>query len=175
MRKLIWISALVVLAALVAYKLVASEKEEPAKVAPSHRSSAGGQAMAPAAPVASGSAPATPEDEGSGPVPSCADAIAKGLSGLAAGPEAAGIKDKLQEVYLRRCTEDKWPASVLRCYAGAVGIYAMGLCRGKLPPEQGAKLQADHRAVMAGGPGMTPPANGGGPVPVGGPPAPPSK
>ena len=65
--------------------------------------------------------------------------------------EASGIKEKLQAVYTRRCTEDKWPADVLRCYAGAVGMSAMKLCRGKLPAEQGTKLQAEIMGVMAGG------------------------
>lgn len=163
MKKLIWITVVVA--------LVACKKED----APKGAARSGGDPAAPAAP-AGGAAPAAPAEESTGPVPTCAEAIAKGIAGFGSGAEASGIKEKLQAVYTKRCTEDKWPADVLRCYAGAVGMSAMKLCRGKLPAEQGTKLQAEIMGVMAGGAGQTPPAGHGGPVPVGGPPAaPPAK
>jgi len=80
----------------------------------------------------------------------CSAAIAKGLEGLGARGEAGGVKEKLQGIYTKRCTEDRWPADVLACFESAVGMAAMKACRGKLPPEQSAKLQADIMAVMAG-------------------------
>lgn len=171
MRQLIWIGAVVALAAC--------KVDEPAKQA---AATPGGGAR-PAAPVvAAGSAIAAPtpgsatpaaaeEDEGTGPVPSCADAIAKGLAGFAPGPEAGGLKERFQATFTRRCTEDHWPAKVLRCYAGATSRTGMELCRGRMPPDLRAKLQAEIVGVMSGGASVTPPP---GPVPVGGPPAPPA-
>ena|SRR5689334_13634056 len=172
MQQLIWLTVVVA--------LVACKDEEPAKKPAVASSNSGARPAAPpaassAAPAPAGAAPApaSEEEEGSGPVPSCADAIGKSIASFTPGPEAAGIKDRMKAAYIRRCAEDRWPASVLRCYASASGLTGMQLCRGKLPPEQRAKLQTDIMGVMSGGAGSTPaPA---GPVPVGGPPAPPAK
>jgi hypothetical protein len=49
---------------------------------------------------------------------------------------------------------------------------AMKLCRGKLPRDQSARLQAEIMRVMNVGLDKTPPS---GPVPVGGPPTTPLK
>jgi hypothetical protein len=104
-------------------------------------------------------------------VPSCAEALAKSLENLASAdsPDAAELQSKLHAIYLRHCNEDKWPIAVLRCYASTTGMSAMKLCRGKLPPDQIAKLQAEVMGVMSGG--AQPAARSSGPVPVGGPPA----
>lgn len=80
----------------------------------------------------------------------CSAAIAKGLGGLGASGAAGGVKEKLQGIYTKHCTENKWPTGVLACFESAVGMAAMKACRGMLPPEQSAKLQADIRTVMAG-------------------------
>jgi len=171
MQQLIWLTVVVA--------LVACKDEEPAKKPAATSSNSGARPAAPPAassepPAPAGAAPApASEEEGSGPVPSCADAIGKSIASFTPGPEAAGIKDRMKAAYIRRCAEDRWPASVLRCYASASGLTGMQLCRGKLPPEQRAKLQTDIMGVMSGGAGGTPaPA---GPVPVGGPPAAPAK
>ena len=87
---------------------------------------------------------------GGGGAPTCADAVAKGIAGFGAGMEANGVKEKLQAIYTKHCTENKWPVEVLQCFESAVGMAAMKACRGKLPPDQGAKLQAEIMGVMAG-------------------------
>ena len=175
MRKFFWLG---VVAALVACKV-----DEPAKKAAARTSGGSGGSAAPAATEGSAApapAPAGGEEEDTRPVPSCAEAIGKGLESFAAGsdavPEAGELKSRMQAIYIRRCTEDQWPVAVLRCYAGTQGMSAMKLCRGRLPPEKAKKLQADIMSVMAGGTGgtMPPASTGGGPVPVGGPPAAPT-
>jgi hypothetical protein len=97
----------------------------------------------------------------------CSAAIAKGLEGLGARGEATGVKEKLQGIYTKRCTEDKWSADVLACFESAAGMAAMKACRGKLPPEQSAKLQSDIMTVMAGAGAMmggAPMGHPGGPM-----------
>jgi len=169
MKLLSWIAVVIA--------LVACKVDEPAKKA---ETSSGGRAR-PAAPAAAeGSATAgsaTPdaaveEEEDSRPLPSCEEAIANGLDSFEPGPESAGFKEALQAVYTRRCIEDKWPVAVLRCHAGATSMSAMKLCRGRLPREQSAKLQAEIMRVMNVGLDKTPPS---GPAPVGGPPTTPLK
>jgi hypothetical protein len=160
--------------------LVACKVDEPAKKAAEGSSGGGGRPAAPAvaegsATAAAGSATpdaATGEDEDSRPLPSCEDAIANGMDSFEAGPESAGFKEALQAVYTRRCLEDRWPAAVLRCHGSATSMTAMKLCRGKLPRDQSAKLQAEIMRVMNVGLDKTPPS---GPVPVGGPPTTPLK
>jgi hypothetical protein len=90
---------------------------------------------------------------GGGDAAACADAIAKGVSSLSGGPEAAGVKDKLQAIYSKHCTENKWSDEVLRCFETASGMTGLRTCRGKLPPDQASKLQAEIMGAMTGGMG----------------------
>jgi len=164
MKKLIWLSVVVA--------FPACKKEEPAKK-PAAASSAAREAPATPALPAGGEGSAAPpaEEQDTRPVPTCADALAHGLEDLDTGSASAGLQEKLQAIYLRRCNEDRWPVPVLRCYAAAAGMSAMQLCRKKMPPEQKSRLEKELMNVMAGGATRTPPAHGTGPVPVGGPPA----
>ncbi len=69
----------------------------------------------------------------------------------------AAMKDRadaLKKVMVNRCTEDKWPAEVTDCYSKASSRPDIMACRGKLPPEQSQKLQAEEMQVMMGGGGM---------------------
>jgi hypothetical protein len=86
---------------------------------------------------------------GGGDPAACAAAISKGIAGLGAGPEASVVKDKLQSIYVKHCTENKWSAEVLQCFETASGMGSMKACRAKLPPEQSAKLQAEIVSTMA--------------------------
>ncbi len=110
---------------------------------------------------------------GGGEVPTCAAAVSKAISTLGAGMEASGMKEKLQGIYTTRCTEDRWPAEVIKCYEAAAGMPGLTACRGKMAPELGAKLITDIRAAMAGAAGTMgrpPVGHGGGPtVPAGAP------
>ncbi|MBV8756257.1 MAG: hypothetical protein JO257_03210 [Deltaproteobacteria bacterium] len=66
----------------------------------------------------------------------------------------------MKQVMTNRCTEDKWPADVLKCYEGAGSVEEIRKCREMLPQDQQQKLRADEQQVMmkamgaAGGPGM---------------------
>src|SRR3954469_5697374 len=113
---------------------------------------------------------------------SCADSITKGVDTMTAAgakrmegapPEMKAKMEeavvKLKGVITNRCTEDKWSADVIDCYAKAEKREDLKACRSKLPQDQQAKLQAEEIQVMmssgvgsrghgAGGPGR-----GGGP------------
>src|SRR6185436_9641465 len=91
---------------------------------------------------------------GAGGASACANAAAKGVASLSGGPEAGGVKEKLQAIYTTRCTEDKWPAEVIQCFETAVGMQGLKTCRGKLSPELAAKVQAEIMGAMAGAAGM---------------------
>lgn len=114
---------------------------------------------------------------GGGAVPTCAEAITKAVNSLGGGSETGGVKDKLQAILTPRCTEDKWPAEVIQCYASAAGMQGMSACRQKLPPEQATRIITEIRGVMAGaagamgGGGMPPPGHGGAPAGSGAAPA----
>lgn len=108
----------------------------------------------------------------------CGDAVAKGVDNMMANskkrmetmnapPEMKQKLDeagaKLKDVIAKHCVDDKWGKDVIDCYSSATTREDLRNCRGKLPPEQGAKLQADEMAVMSsmmggmpgrGGPGM---------------------
>ncbi len=106
----------------------------------------------------------------------CADAINKGVDTMmAAGAKRmenapAEMKAKMDEaavklkgVITNRCTEDKWPAEVITCYASATKREDLRDCRAKLPQDQQAKLQSEEMQVMmgAGFGGMRPHGMGG--------------
>lgn len=119
------------------------------------------------------------DDKGGGAAAgtACADAAAKAVASLPAGPEGAVVQEKLKGIYLKHCTENKWPAEVQSCYANAKGMADLRGCRSKLPPEQGAKLQAEIMSTMAGAmggmggrPPMGHPGGGGDPGAGGAPP-----
>jgi hypothetical protein len=93
----------------------------------------------------------------------CAGAVTKGVDTMmAAGAkrmesapadmkakmEAASVK--LKGVMTNRCTEDKWTADVISCYAAAEKREDLRNCRAKLPPDQAAKLQKEEMDVMMG-------------------------
>lgn len=94
---------------------------------------------------------------------SCADAVTKGVDTMmAAGAKRmesapADMKAKMEEasvklkgVMTNRCTEDKWTADVISCYAAAAKREDLRNCRAKLPPDQAAKLQKEEMDVMMG-------------------------
>ncbi len=92
--------------------------------------------------------------------PSCADAVTKAVGAMPAGPNGGGVQDKLKEIMTTRCTEDKWPAEVVSCYATSVtDMKSMKKCREMLPQEQQQKLMGEIRTVMMGAAGA-----GGGPM-----------
>ena len=93
----------------------------------------------------------------------CADAIGKGVDTMmAAGakrmenapPDQKAKMDeaaiKLKGVITNRCTEDKWSAEVVDCYAAAQKREDLRSCRAKLPPDSAAKLQKEEMEVMVG-------------------------
>lgn len=75
--------------------------------------------------------------------------------------EVAGA---LKQAITNRCTEDKWPEDVIKCYDGASSMEELRACRQKLPQDQQTKLQAEEMQVMMktmGGGMGGPPGMGG--------------
>lgn len=87
------------------------------------------------------------------------------------------VSGQLKQAITNRCTEDKWPEEVIKCYGNAASMEELRGCREKLPADQQAKLKNEEMQVMMksmgaggmpgahsmggeGGPGM-----GGAPVP----------
>lgn len=98
---------------------------------------------------------------GGSDAPSCADAISKAVGAMPGGPGGDEVKTKLQAVMTTRCTEDKWSAEVIKCYATEVkDMASMKACRSKLTQEQQDKAMNDIRSVMMGAMGGA----GGGPM-----------
>jgi hypothetical protein len=92
--------------------------------------------------------------------PSCADAIAKAVGAMPGGPGGGTVQAQLKELMTRRCTEDKWPAEVVSCYATQVtDMASMKTCREKLPQDKQTALMTEIRGVMMGASGA-----GGGPM-----------
>lgn len=88
--------------------------------------------------------------------PSCADAIAKAVGAMPAGPGGGDVQAKLKDIMTTRCTEDKWPAAVVECYATQVtDMASMKKCREMIPGPEQQKLMGEIRSVMmqAGGAG----------------------
>jgi hypothetical protein len=130
MKQQIWISIVIALA------LAACGKKGDDAAKGSAAGGAGGAGGAGAAGAADASA--------------CAAAAAAAVASLPAGMEAAGVKEKLAAIYTTRCTEDKWAADVIQCYAKAAGMPGLQACRAKLPPDLGTKLRGEIMAAMAG-------------------------
>lgn len=112
---------------------------------------------------------------GGGATPACAAAAGKAVASLPPGGDP-GVRTKLQDIYSKRCTEDKWSAEIIKCYESAAGMVGLQACRAKLPPEQGQRLLAEIMAAMAAasGAGARPPMGhpgGAGAPPAGAPPA----
>lgn len=109
--------------------------------------------------------------------PSCADAIGKAVNAMPGGPGGGEVKAKLQQIMTTHCTDDKWPADVVNCYATqASDMASMKKCREMLPPDAQQKMMGEIRAVMMSAGGGGPMHGPGGPM-MGGaggtPPAPP--
>lgn len=104
----------------------------------------------------------------SGSAAACADGAAKAVSALPGGltGPAAEVPAKLRAILTARCTEDRWPASTIDCYATKVHDMAgMKACRELLPADQQQKLMTEIRTVMMGAAaGGMPPHGMGGPM-----------
>ena len=105
-----------------------------------------------------------------GSAAACADGAAKAVSALPGGltGPAAEVPAKLRAILTARCTEDRWPAAPIDCYAKVHDMMGMKACRELLPADQQQKLMTEIRTVMMGAAagGMPPHATGG---PSGGP------
>jgi hypothetical protein len=94
--------------------------------------------------------------------PSCADAIDKAVAAMPGGPGGDEMKGKLRGIFTKHCTEDKWNADVIKCYANdAHDMQSMKACREKLTPEQQQAVMSDVRATMMGAMGGGGPMHGG--------------
>jgi hypothetical protein len=89
------------------------------------------------------------------------------------------VSGQLKQAITNRCTEDKWPDEVIKCYGNAASMEELRGCREKLPADQQAKLKNEEMQVMMksmGGAGGMPGAHSmggeGGPG-MGGAPTPP--
>lgn len=128
----------------------------------------------------------------------CADAIGKGVDKMIAlrkekmdeskmPPELKArmeerakkmdeVSGALKQAITNRCTEDKWPEDVIKCYGNASSMEELRSCREKLPADQQTKLKSDEMQVMLksmGGAGGMPGAHsmggeGGAPGSAGG-------
>jgi hypothetical protein len=78
------------------------------------------------------------------------------------------VSGALKQAITNRCTEDKWPADVIKCYGDASSMEELRSCREKLPADQQAKLRNEEMQVMmkaSGGAGGMPGAHSmGGPA-----------
>ncbi|MBX3154674.1 MAG: hypothetical protein KF773_01655 [Deltaproteobacteria bacterium] len=93
----------------------------------------------------------------------CAQVADKAVAAL--GDRGGPVKDKLRPIYEERCTQDKWPADVMACFATASGFEALQGCRQRLVFEPREKLIQQIRGVMGamgGGMGGRPPMGHGG-------------
>ena len=102
-------------------------------------------------------------DAGAGAGP-CAD-VAKGVDQMIAkagggGGPVSQRSDQLKGILIKHCTEDKWAAEVIDCYANGQSMMDLKTCRGKLPAEQSQRLQGEIMQAMVGGGG----GGGGGPA-----------
>jgi len=114
--------------------------------------------------------------------PSCADAIAKAVGAMPAGPGGGDVQTKLKDIMTTRCTEDKWPAAVVECYATQVtDMASMKKCREQIPGPAQQKLMGEIRTVMMNAGGAGPmhapsmPPHAGAAAPAGAPAAPEAK
>lgn len=80
------------------------------------------------------------------------DRMMGAMGGMGAPPAELKTKgDALKAVIAKRCTEDKWSAEVLDCYAKASSMPDIRTCRGKLPEAQSKQLQGEEMAAMMAG------------------------
>lgn len=100
--------------------------------------------------------------------PSCEPAITQGVDRMSKGPATgATITGKLKTIMIRRCTEDKWPAAVIKCYETVDSMAGMKKCREGLDPAASERLVGEIRTVMlTQGAGGGPPGGHGTPVVV---------
>jgi hypothetical protein len=95
--------------------------------------------------------------------PDCAGSIGKGVEAMSQKikaratqmtPQTAelmqGMMTKVQTTLTTRCTEDKWPAETLPCFAATSTQPEISKCLDKLPPDQQAKARAALVEVMRG-------------------------
>jgi hypothetical protein len=87
----------------------------------------------------------------------CESAIAKGMELSKADMQKHPGMDektmqKLKDIGVQRCTEDKWPEAAIKCMVDAKSETEAQACYGKLSPEQQAKMnQAAWGGAAAGG------------------------
>ena len=111
----------------------------------------------------------------------CDAAIAKAMDNFAASIKADSPNPQVQDTRLhvigklrgtltQRCTEDKWPAEVVSCFATVVAMKDMQACQARLAEAQRTKLLAEIRQVMMGsmGPRMMPSGMAGHPATLAG-------
>ncbi len=58
------------------------------------------------------------------------------------------VATALKQAITNRCTEDKWPEEVIKCYDTAASMEELRACRQKLPADQQTKLQSEEMQVM---------------------------
>ncbi|HEX4456469.1 MAG TPA: hypothetical protein VIA18_00785 [Polyangia bacterium] len=96
----------------------------------------------------------------------CGKAVANGVevqkAHLAAMDEAT--KDKMKDVALSRCQDDKWSEDVLQCMSEAKADTDFKTCQGKLTPEQHRSMQQAMKNLAAAGSSGKAPANRAGSV-----------
>jgi hypothetical protein len=69
------------------------------------------------------------------------------------------VQEKLKTILTTRCTEDKWPAAVINCYAtNATDMASMKSAASRCLPIKQQKLMGEFARVMMGA------AGGGGPM-----------
>jgi hypothetical protein len=95
----------------------------------------------------------------------CTASVTKGIDQMAASrsgkdlrPEVKAKMDdftsKMKGVVIQRCTEDKWPADVVKCFDTVASRPDMMKCQGMLPQDLQDKVRGQVRDLML--------ANGGG-------------
>jgi hypothetical protein len=71
-------------------------------------------------------------------------------------PEAT--MQKMQDVGVQHCNDDKWPAEAIKCMGEATTMEAGQGCYSKLSTDQQQKMNADAMKLAAAAAGSTPPA-----------------
>ena len=83
----------------------------------------------------------------------CVRAAEHSIAALEAsvGQKSPYLGPRMRDVIALRCTADRWPASVIACYARATTGDAMNECRRELPPIQEDVYERDMLDIMSGG------------------------
>jgi hypothetical protein len=90
---------------------------------------------------------------------SCADAAKRGVDGLLKraheqhNDKLDAVAPRLRALIENRCTDDRWPAAVIDCYAVIASMEDMRACRAKLAPAHQARLEHEELDLFAGGSG----------------------